>query len=527
MIALGQEDTRRLVAVHGWAGVIFGLFLYVVVLTGALAVLAHELGVWSVGGQKLASPMGQALDATLREVSSTVPEEQLEEVSVFANSAGDIVAFFHTHREHPESGNIEDFGTLVQIDPLTREELARREGFGRDVFGADPAAALDEFLVDLHVNLLAPAPWGLYATGILGLVMMVTAVSGLLIHRHLIKDAFVTPRRSSALLNKKDRHVLAGAWGLLFAFVLAFTGSFFSFAGAIGLPLVALTAFGGDQMAMFETLVGAPQADDPTPAALADLDAMRAHCAAEAGSTANFMLISHWGRADARVQVFHPPADGALLGSTHVFMGASGEYLGAKPRIGTQPSAGSLAVELVAPLHFGNFAGLLSKIVWVSLGMALCYVSITGLQLWLERRASEPLWRRMAPGVDIVALGTPIGLAGAAYGFFFSYGVADTHAFTLYGFIAFCLASVALGIALPARRRVQGLEMLLALALALLPAARMGLGGSSWAAALHSGNALVVGVDILLLLTATTYGLFALRRQVRMRGYSGALSAAA
>ena len=239
------------------------------------------------------------------------------------------------------------------------------------------------------------------------------------------------------------------------------------------------------------------------------------------------MLISHWGRADARVQVFHPPADGALLGSTHVFMGASGEYLGAKPRIGTQPSAGSVAVELVAPLHFGNFAGLLSKIVWVSLGMALCYVSITGLQLWLERRASEPLWRGMAPAVDIVALGTPIGLAGAAYGFFFSYGVADTHAFTLYGFIAFCLASVALGIALPARRRVQGLEMLLALALALLPAARMGLGGSSWAEALHSGNALVVGVDILLLLTATTYGLFALRRQMRMRGYSGALSAAA
>ena len=46
---------------------------------------------------------------------------------------------------------------------------------------------------------------------------------------------------------------------------------------------------------------------------------------------------------------------------------------------------------------------------------------------------------------------------------------------SLYGFIAFCLASVALGIALPARGRVQGLEMLLALGLQSIVGVRTGI----------------------------------------------------
>ncbi|MEM9315093.1 MAG: PepSY-associated TM helix domain-containing protein [Pseudomonadota bacterium] len=527
MIALSQENTRRLVAVHGWSGTVFGLFLYVVILTGAAAVLAHEIGVWSVGGVKMHEPMSRPVDQTIRDLATSVPEEHLEEVTIFHNSAADMVVFFHTHTENPESGNIEDFGTLLEIDPITSDVLARREGFGRDVFGVDPGGALDEFLVDLHVNLLAPSPWGLYATGILGLVMMIAALTGLLIHRHLIKDAFLAPRSGGALLGRKDRHVLAGTWGLLFAFILAFTGSFFSFAGALGLPLVAVTAFGGDQTAMFETLVGAPKADDPRPAPLADLDGMLAKAKDVAGSSADFVVVSNWGRADANVQLFHAPPEGSLLGSTLVFKGASGEFEGSKPRLGTQPSAGSTTLELVAPLHFGNFAGLLSKVVWVCLGLAMCYVTITGLQLWLERRQQEPFWRRMLPTVDIVALGTPISLVGAAHGFFLSYGVADTHLWTLVGFCGGALLSVALGLAAPATQRLRVLEASLAGALALLPAVRMTMGGSSWADALGSGNALVLGMDVLMLLTAATYAVFALRRGAATRRRRELMEAAA
>ena len=55
-------------------------------------------------------------------------------------------------------------------------------------------SALRQFLVDLHVQLYLPDPWGLILTGILGLMMMAAVISGVLMHRHLIRDLFVAER---------------------------------------------------------------------------------------------------------------------------------------------------------------------------------------------------------------------------------------------------------------------------------------------------------------------------------------------
>ena len=40
MIHLPKEETKLMVAVHGWSGIVLGLLLYAVVLTGMVAVFA-------------------------------------------------------------------------------------------------------------------------------------------------------------------------------------------------------------------------------------------------------------------------------------------------------------------------------------------------------------------------------------------------------------------------------------------------------------------------------------------------------
>ena len=45
----------------------------------------------------------------------------------------------------------------------------------------------------------------------------------------------------------------------------------------------------------------------------------------------------------------------------------NGAFEDPKPLLGTTPSAGSAAISLIALLHFGYFARLLSKVVWFSL----------------------------------------------------------------------------------------------------------------------------------------------------------------
>src|SRR3546814_20625195 len=44
LIHLKKEETKAMVAVHGWSGILLGLLLYAVVLTGTAAVFAEENG---------------------------------------------------------------------------------------------------------------------------------------------------------------------------------------------------------------------------------------------------------------------------------------------------------------------------------------------------------------------------------------------------------------------------------------------------------------------------------------------------
>ena len=505
MMALSQTRTKRLVAIHGWSGAILGLLLYVVLLTGAVAVFAFEIGAWSASGKKAHEPFARPFDATLRALAEQVPADYREDISVFHNSAGHIVAVLHSHTVNDE-GEPDEKGVLFELHPLTHEILAQREGFSSEVFGADPWGALDEFLVELHVNLHLPDPWGLYATGVLGLLMLASAISGILIHRHLIKDLFLSPRPSSRLLTARDRHNLAGSWALPFAIVLAFTGAFLSFAIALGLPTIATVAFGGDQMAFFERLVGVREAEDPTPTPLADLDAMLADAAEVAGSTPPGFSVHHWGRADATVTTFHLPAEGDLTAEQQVFEGATGTHLGAKPSIGTESSVGSVVFGLIFPLHFGTFAGLLSRTVWFALGLAGCYVTLTGLQLWLCRREEEPLWRRLARAVPVVGYGLPIAIAASGIGFFLSLPSAQTLFWTPAGFLIGCALAIAAGLALRDDRTLARLYRLsLGAGLLALPLLRMVMGGAGWGSLMANGNMAVVVFDVVLLLAGTGF----------------------
>ena len=97
----------------------------------------------------------------------------------------------------------------------------------------------------------------------------------------------------------RDFDTVAASWTLPHAFVLAFTGAFFSFATSIGVPLLAMVAFGGDRAALVETVVGAKEKPDPRPADGVDFDRVLTDARERAGGTLISANVDHWGRADA------------------------------------------------------------------------------------------------------------------------------------------------------------------------------------------------------------------------------------
>ncbi|MEM1132746.1 MAG: PepSY-associated TM helix domain-containing protein [Pseudomonadota bacterium] len=503
MSMVDQAKSKRLLAVHGWSGTILGLLLFVVVLTGSVAVLAHEIGIWSSGGSASAQPLNSAIATKVTELSADVPEEWREEVGIFNNSKGNIRVFFHGHETNPESGNLEDIGVMYEIERGTYKVISERQGFSRDLFGNNRASALDRFIAELHINLHLPSPWGLYATGLLGLIMMIAAISGLILHKHLFRDMFVAPRFSSLLLNKRDRHILAGTWSLPFAFVLAFTGAFFSFAGSIGLPVVVMSAFGGDQEKAVEILTAADDsiAEDPTPQAMTTLGSIFADVEQRAGVAPTNATITNFGRADAKVMLSAAPADGEIFGGTHVYKAADGSYVGQQAIFGLEESAATVAIGLVSVLHFGQFAGLLSKAIWVALGLAMCYVTESGMRLWIQRRSESRLWRGFGRVTTIFAYGTPLAMATAAMGYFATYSSGgDTQASTSYGFVLGCVLATILGLRRVSESAVRrGLGAALIASMAVLPIIRIVTGGPGWGTALNNGGGIIVTMDLLLL----------------------------
>ncbi|RJF90613.1 PepSY-associated TM helix domain-containing protein [Sphingomonas cavernae] len=496
MIHLPREETKLMVAVHGWSGILLGLLLYAVVITGTVAVFAEEIGIWSAGHVETRSAFERPIDGAVRELGARTPAKYHEGVDLFEIGDHNLGAFFHRHETDPD-GTLVSRGIYYQLDSDGR--VARElHGTGEEVFGPRNDDALSSFLVDTHVRLHVPDPWGLLLTGILGLAMLVAAISGLLIHRHLFKDIFTLRRKASPVLANRDRHSVAGTWSLPFAFMLAFTGSFFSFFGTIGVPVVAMAAFGGDVQALNDAVFGNPGKPDPRAVAIGNLDRIAADSIRRTGAAPTFVAIENFGRADAKVSSFHDPKAGDIEPVTLLYNGATAEFAHTKPSIGARPSTGGTLAAIMAPLHFGNFAGILSKAAWFGLGFAMCYVTLTGLRLWLARRRERTRsldWLERA--VAVVGFGLPFALVVTAAAFLVAMPLGVAVFWTPTAFLIAAVAAILGGIFLRSGAVVdRWLQVGTGVVLLVLPLLRLLTGGPGWADAISVGQPIIAALDL-------------------------------
>lgn len=498
MIALSSSKTKRMVALHGWSGLVIAALLYVVVLSGAVVVFADELGRWSAGETVAPPPIEGQIDRTVRQLSRKVDPEFLSQISVSQTEVG-LQVLFQASVDQGD-GKTRNDGVLFIVDRQSREIVSERAGPLTELFPRDPGDALLNFLITLHVRLHIPGMLGLFATGVLGLWMMISSLTGLLAHRHLLRDLFVAERPGGKISSVRDRHVLAGSWGLPFSFLLALTGAFFSFAGGLAIPIVGLVAFGGDDEALVEAALGIPRPINTAPAPLANLDYMLVDAATIAGALPASVEINNFGRMDALVITAHPPGRGGLTETTLLFDGPSRRFEGEKPLIGMEASTSSLLISLMEPLHFGHFAGTVSKLLWGVMGAAMCFVILSGTRLWLRRRAKEPRWLPVRRAMVATTYGFPIAMVASAYGHFAALPVGGSAAWVSSTFLSAAILVLMYGLcSRPVEQTARTLRLVLGTGLMALPIFRLLAGGIAWSEALIAGATAVPIIDLLLL----------------------------
>ena len=531
MLKLNQQTLKTLVSVHGWSGISLGLLLYAVIVTGTVAVFSEEIAHWSVGLVRQENPLRVSPDANAEHQRSLqglvdalapqVKQEYLQEVALNGNTIGNLIVFFHKHQTN-EDGVVEEVGTQFEVDPNSGAVISSRDGTGIALFETDDHRALSRFLVSVHTELHIPSPWGLLLTGILGLSMMVAAISGLFIHRHLLKDLFVLRSGSgNTPLRIKDAHTVAASWGLPFAVVLAFTGSFFSFAGSFGLPLMAIVGFGGDQAAMFDVMLGSPVPEDKRSEAGPGIDSIIRDAQARTGDSPEFLVVEHFGRADAMATLFMPVPDESLVSNPLVYAASTGEFQRAKPQVGQTESAGAMLFAMMSPLHFGHFLGVVSKSVWTALGFAMCFVTVTGMRLWLVRREEAMYTKPLQRALELVVFGLPLAMAGAGYGFLLSYGSGNASSVTPWAFLSCAGAAIVIGFLIRDARRLAGiLASAVGVACLLLVPLRLVMGGPGWIESVLQQQTMIVSIDLLLLLCGVALIARVVRQDIRVKEVS-------
>ena len=519
MIELTKQRHESVLALHGWSAVFLGLLLYWIILTGSVVVLAQEINAW-------ANPMPDVtvgelptnVDALVRPIIADMPPESRRTVSAFIGDAGLMRMFIEGSRPDPDGGRPEQLQRRnLEINPANGN-LVTNYDFLREQAGEDPLVAgtpqdaaigeLGHFFVDWHVSLHLPRPWGLLLTGILGLAMLVAAITGFLLHRHLFKELFTLRRFKGGLIKERDAHVIAGTWSLPFTFLLAFTGSFYSLAGSFAIPAVAMVNYGGGQERLVEELVGAPEPGALAIGSLTNLDDILADTRARFGLQPNSIQVINSGTDATVVRTSALPADGDMVARTFEYDGLTGQFLTERALIGPEPNAGATAFGLMAPLHFGNFAGLASKLVWLALGLAGAYVSFTGLTLFTRRREAEGRFRWLAVATMALGYGLPIAMAVCAGAYF----VALAAARPVEPVMMLTLGLVLLAFLLLTtwqRARLDQLgrryRQLLGLALLALPAVRMLTGGPGWPMAFDLGFVWVVALDSAMIIAGIAF----------------------
>jgi hypothetical protein len=203
------------------------------------------------------------------------------------------------------------------------------------------------------------------------------------------------------------------------------------------------------------------------------------------------------------VTTFHPPKSGGLAPMSLLYNGSTARFEQVKPLIGPKPSAGGTLAAIMSPLHFGNFAGILSKAIWFGLGFAMCYVTYTGLRLWLVRREEGA---RSLGWLDrllvIIGLGLPLALLASTVSFLVAMPLGSATYWTPAGFLIASAAVIVAGFLWPASAGyARVLQMATAAVMLVLAPLRLLTGGPGWATAMAAGQPIIVALDLAFLLT--------------------------
>lgn len=350
---------RKSLTGHSWLGLMAGVLMYLVCLSGTLAVFYQELERWE-------QPYVEEFSGIDPATAERTFNEWMAGVDVTPHM------YF-----------------MLPTDAVPRARVATEEEswfVNRDgSIGAAERNDWTELLLNLHLYLHLPENWGMVLVSALGAMLCALIVSGLVAHPRIFRDAFNFRLKGSRLLEQADIHNRLSVWGVPFHLMIAVTGAWFG----LVLPFLAVYAsaeYDGDSEAVVAGVFGEEPQLDQAPGPLA-IGAALEQMETIAPEAQPFMILAHDVGEPGQFLAVPATHPGRLIYAENYLFDASGGFLRSDGF--ADGAVGKQAVYSIYRLHFGHFGGLPVKMAYGVLGLALTVVSVTGINIWLARRRTR------------------------------------------------------------------------------------------------------------------------------------------
>ncbi|MFJ4391972.1 PepSY-associated TM helix domain-containing protein [Pseudomonas soli] len=362
-----KSNSKLWFLVHSWLALPIWFFVLIVCFTGMLAVVSQEI-VWLANADVRASkPDDDSQRLSYQQVLDAMHKAEPDlAVRFFSQPDGSHFAL------QASVTRADGTNALLYVNPYTGAIQGQRPDFDFEAF----TRALHGWWLVPFTNGYS---WGWYLVSLLGLPMLASLVTGLVVYKKFWRGFFKPVRTGHGRrIFWGDLHRLAGVWSIWFIAVISITGTWFLIQAILGDNHVTISS---EPVTPVIARQQVPQTPDGSPAPRIDLDeAARIATQAVPGLDVSFISL---------------PA----TAYSHYSMGGRGWYplmfqtaevnpytrnVDAQFLLGDR-SALEFVTESMRPLHTGDFGGLAIKLIWFFFGLVLTLMVFSGLLIWTKR----------------------------------------------------------------------------------------------------------------------------------------------
>ncbi|WP_076410684.1 PepSY domain-containing protein [Shewanella sp. UCD-KL12] len=397
---MNKQFLKRLTEAHSWLGLTISSLLFIVFFMGSISLFRSEIYLWSVLPHH-APAQGEVLSPS--EIMALAikdrPFNAKEHLTLVSPS--DEMPFYKVYVDIllPEDATTDiDYVSLL-MDPVSGEVVANIDDF-----------YLADFIYQLHYDLNIPN--GGYIIGFVSLFFFFALISGIFIHaRKLFRQFFLYRTNEGKRDQLLTMHNVIGVMTLPFTLMYALTGLIFNLVIIYQITF-ALVLYKGDQQALLSDAGYTQQMpewlDKPLDTS-AEVDALVAEHIEEFGETPRVIRGYNYGDSSALLHVFGSESGKFVSPVEQVFRLKDKETLFS--RAPETPNTMTTGRIVLATLHFGDYAGMDLRVIYLILGLGVCTLIVSGNLLWAEKRLQQ---RQSTPKhiafVNSMTLGSSMGV---------------------------------------------------------------------------------------------------------------------